>query len=108
MNTALRGHPGGMNNPVAQAKQKFLWKAVAFAAGSVATVAVRKGAAAVWRAERHEDPPTQAAANGVPWRDALVWAVSVGVGAAVARVVAERGAAAAWNVATGEAPPIAA
>jgi hypothetical protein len=94
-----------MKNP---GTQQILWRGIAFAAGSLATVGVRKAAAALWRAERHEDPPTQAAASGVPWRDALVWAVSVGVGAAVARVVAERGAAAAWNAATGEAPPIAA
>jgi len=97
-----------MQTPLGQAKQKFLWKAVALAAGSTATLGVRKAAAALWRIERHEDPPTQPAARDVPWRDALVWAVSVGVGAAVARVVAERGAAAAWNAATGDAPPIAA
>ncbi len=96
-----------MKKPQATVEQ-VAWRAVAFAAGSVATVAVRTTAAALWRAERHEDPPTQAAARGVLWRDALVWAVSVGVGAAVARVVAERGAAAAWNAATGAAPPIAA
>jgi len=95
-----------MQKPRATVEQ-VTWRAIAFAAGSIATVGVRKAAAALWRAERHEDPPTQAAARGVAWRDALVWAVSVGVGAAIARVVAERGAAVAWNAATGVAPPIA-
>jgi hypothetical protein len=89
------------------AKQRILWKGVAFASGTIAAVAVRRAAAAVWRTSRHEDPPTEPAARDVPWRDALIWSASVAVGAAVARVVAQRTAAAAWNAATGSAPPIA-
>ncbi len=63
-----------------------------------------------WRQPRggrraHEEPPTNPAARSVPWRDALIWAISVAAGAAVARVVAERGAATAWEAATGSPPP---
>ncbi len=87
-------------------QQKILWKGIAFASGTAATMAVRQAGAALWRTSRHEDPPKQPAAGDVRWRDALIWATSVAVGAAVARVVAERAAATAWNAATGTAPPI--
>jgi hypothetical protein len=87
-------------------KQRFLWKGIAFGSGAVAALGVRRAAAALWRTGRHEEPPTEPAGRDVRWRDAMIWAVSVGVGAAVARVVAERTAAAAWNAATGSAPPV--
>jgi hypothetical protein len=108
LNTRPAGHASGMKRgPIAASKQQILWKGVAFASGTAAAMGVRQAAAALWRAERHQEPPTQPAARNVRWRDALVWAASVAVGAAVARVIAERTAAAAWNAATGSAPPIA-
>ena len=94
-------------NPSPTPIQRYTWQAVAALSGTAATMAVRRGAAALWRSGRHEDPPTHPAARDVSWRDALIWATSVAVGAAVARVVAERTAATAWKAATGDAPPIA-
>ena len=85
--------------------KRILWRAVALGAGAAAATAVRALASTAWRTTRHEDPPTNPAARSVPWRDALIWAISVAVGAAVARVVAERGAATAWEAATGSPPP---
>jgi Protein of unknown function (DUF4235) len=86
--------------------QKYLWRLVALMSGAASAAVVRQAAVALWRTSQHEDPPSHPGARDVGWRDALIWAVSVGVGAAVARVVAERGAAAAWTAATGSAPPI--
>ena len=74
----------------------------------VAATAVRRVAVMTWRTTKHEDPPENPVAGDVGWRDALIWAVAIGVGAGVARVVATRGAAAAWEAATGDPPPIAA
>jgi hypothetical protein len=85
--------------------QRFMWRVIALGAGTAAAAAVRAIASAAWRTTRHEDPPTNPAARGVRWRDALIWAASVAIGAAVARVVAERGAATAWEAATGSPPP---
>jgi hypothetical protein len=85
--------------------QRILWRVTALAAGTASAAAVRALASAAWRTTRHEDPPSDPAARSVPWRDALIWAISVAVGAAVARVVAERGAATAWEAATGSPPP---
>jgi hypothetical protein len=85
--------------------QRIMWRVIALGAGTAAAGAVRAIATAAWRTTRHEDPPTNPAARGVRWRDALIWAISVAAGAAVARVVAERGAASAWEAATGSPPP---
>jgi hypothetical protein len=83
-----------------------IWQMVAALTGMVAATAVRRVAVATWKTTKHEDPPENPAAGDVGWRDALTWAVAIGVGAGVARVVAERGAAAAWERATGDPPPI--
>jgi hypothetical protein len=87
--------------------KELLWQGVALASGTVAATLVRRAAVTMWRTTKHEDPPENPIARDVPWRDALTWAIAVGVGAAVARVVAQRGAAAAWERATGDPPPIA-
>jgi len=83
-----------------------LWQLVATLSGMLAATAVRRAAVTTWRSTKHEDPPANPVARDVGWRDALTWAVAIGVGAAVARVVAQRGAAAAWERATGDPPPI--
>jgi hypothetical protein len=75
-----------------------VWQLVATLSGMLAVT--------TWRSTNHEDPPEKPVARDVGWRDALTWAVAIGVGAGVARVVAQRGAAAAWERATGDPPPI--
>jgi hypothetical protein len=82
-----------------------IWQLVAAASGMLAAAAVRRVAVTTWRSTKHEDPPENPAAGDVGWKDALTWAVAIGVGAGVARVVAQRGAAAAWERATGDPPP---
>ena len=84
-----------------------MWQLVATLSGMLAATAVRRAAVTTWRSTKHEDPPENPVARDVGWRDALTWAVAIGVGAGVARVVAQRGAAAAWERATGDPPPIA-
>jgi hypothetical protein len=83
-----------------------IWQVLAAGAGMAAAAAVRRIAVTTWQAMRHEDPPENPAAGDVGWRDALTWAVAIGVGAGVARVVAQRGVAKAWERATGDPPPI--
>jgi hypothetical protein len=85
--------------------QRRVWEMLAFASGAAAAAACRTGMKALWRANRHEDPPGNPASRRVRWPDALVWSISLGVGAAVSRLVAQRGAAAAWQAATGARPP---
>jgi hypothetical protein len=86
--------------------QRYVWHGVASLSGMLATLAVRRAGAALWRTGRHEEPPTHPAARNTSLQDALIWAISVAVGAAVARVIAERTAATAWKAATGIAPPV--
>jgi hypothetical protein len=85
--------------------ERRLWQVATLAAGAGSALIVRQVASTLWRTTQHEDPPQHPADPDVPWRAALIWAVSVAVGAAVARVMAERGAAAAWTAATGSPPP---
>ena len=83
-----------------------IWQVATALAGMAAATAVRQVAVVTWRSAKHEGPPENPVGRDVGWRDALIWAVAIGVGAGVARVVAQRGAAAAWERATGDPPPI--
>jgi hypothetical protein len=85
--------------------ERRVWQGVAFAAGTLAAVAVRQVAVASWRARRHEDPPTHPGAPDVRLVEALTWGACIAVGAAVAKVLAEQAAAAGWQKATGAPPP---
>jgi hypothetical protein len=91
---------------IREGMDRRIWQAVAALAGMAAATAVRRVAVMTWKTAKHEDPPENPVARDVGWRDALTWAVAVGVGAGVARVVAQRGAAKAWERATGDPPPI--
>ena len=99
------GHTRGMANLKAGMDRR-VWRVAATLSGMLAAMAVRRVAVTTWRTTKHEDPPENPAAGDVGWREALTWAVAIGVGAGVARVVAQRGAAAAWERATGDPPPI--
>jgi hypothetical protein len=70
------------------------------AAGAAARSVLRKG----WVKSRGSDPPTNPAAPGVTWGDALGWTLASAVALGVARLVAQRGAAEAWRAATGSYP----
>jgi len=71
------------------------------AAGSATRALLR----ACWRRARGGNPPTNPAAPGTQWSEALIWAAASGVAMAVTRMVAQRGAAEAWKARTGGYPP---
>jgi NADPH:quinone reductase-like Zn-dependent oxidoreductase len=87
------------------ADRRLLWKAVGSLSGAAAGAATRKLLRAAWRRTRGGDPPTNPAAPGTRWSEALIWAASSGVALAVTRLVAQRGAAEAWKAKTGTYPP---
>lgn len=83
----------------------MVWKLVGTLSGIVAGAATRKVLRAGWRRARGGDPPTNPAAPGTRWSEAIAWAVSSGVAMAVTRLVAQRSAAEAWKASTGAYPP---
>lgn len=85
--------------------EKIAWKLAAAGAGIASGLAVRKALAVGWRAARHEEPPTNPAAPGTGWGEALAWTVAVAAGMGAGKLVAVRGAAAGWQRATGQLPP---
>jgi NADPH:quinone reductase-like Zn-dependent oxidoreductase len=87
------------------ADRRLLWKAVGSLSGAAAGAATRNLLRAAWRRTRGGDPPTNPAAPGTRWSEALIWAASSGVALAVTRLVAQRGAAEAWKAKTGTYPP---
>jgi hypothetical protein len=87
------------------ADRRLLWKAVGSLSGAAAGAATRKLLLVAWRRTRGSDPPTNPAAPGTRWSEALIWAASSGVALAVTRLVAQRGAAEAWKAKTGTYPP---
>ncbi len=84
--------------------KRMMWKVVGSLSGIVAGTATRNLLQAGWRRARGGDPPTNPAAPGTKWSEALVWAVASGVAMAVTRLVSQRGAAGAWKAATGSYP----
>jgi hypothetical protein len=82
-----------------------VWKAVGSVSGIVAGSATRSLLRAGWRRAKGGDPPTNPAAPGTRWSEAVIWAAASGVAMTVARMVAQRGAAEAWKATTGGYPP---
>jgi len=83
----------------------MLWKLVGTLSGMAAGTATRSLLRAGWRKTRGGDPPTNPAAPGTAWSEAIAWAAASGVALAVTRLVAQRGAAEAWKARTGGYPP---
>lgn len=79
-------------------------KLVGIGTGIVVRKVSDKALSAVWRKTKHQDPPTDPAAPGTPWAEALSWAAASGVAMAVARLLATRGTATAKMKITGKAP----
>ena len=84
--------------------QELLWKVVGGLSGVAAGMATRRLLQTGWRRVRGGDPPTNPAAPGTAWSEALAWAAASGVAMAVTRLVAQRGAAGAWKATTGRYP----
>jgi len=87
------------------ADRRLLWKAVGTLSGMAAGSATRALLRAVWRRTKGGDPPTNPAAPGTRWSEALIWAGASGVALAVTRLIAQRGAAEAWKARSGTYPP---
>jgi NADPH:quinone reductase-like Zn-dependent oxidoreductase len=87
------------------ADRRLLWKVAGTLSGVAAGTAARAVMRAGWRKAKGGDPPTNPAAPGTRWSEALIWAAASGVGLAVTRLVAQRGAAEAWKAGTGSYPP---
>jgi hypothetical protein len=87
------------------ADRRLLWKAVGSLSGAAAGSLTRALLRAVWRKTKGGDPPTNPAAPGTKWSEALIWAVSSGIALAVTRLIAQRGAAEAWKARSGRYPP---
>ncbi len=85
--------------------ERTAWKVAGTGSAIVAGLLVRKVVVSVWTRARHSDPPSNPAAYGTSWGDALAWTVATGIAVAVARLVATRGMAEAWRKATGNLPP---
>jgi NADPH:quinone reductase-like Zn-dependent oxidoreductase len=87
------------------ADRQLIWKAVGSLSGVAAGAATRAVLRTSWRRTRGGDPPSNPAAPGTRWSEALIWAAASGVAMAVTRLVAQRGAAEAWRAGTGSYPP---
>lgn len=82
-----------------------MWKIVGTVAGVLSGMATRSLLRAGWRRVKGGDPPTNPAAPGTSWNEALTWAAASGVALAITRLVAQRGAAEAWKAQAGTYPP---
>lgn len=85
--------------------QKYGWKAIALATGSLSGCATKWAVELVWTAVRGSSPPKVAADRTSPWPEAVSWAMATGVGVGVARLLAVRTAALLWEAAVQAPPP---
>ncbi len=85
--------------------KRLLWKVLGTGSGLVAGMVTKSLLRLVWCRLRGGDPPSNPAAPGTSWGEAVAWAVSSGVAVAVTRLVAQRGAAEAWKATGGTYPP---
>lgn len=75
--------------------QRRMLSAVATGAALVASMGANKAAREGWRKTHHgEEPPTDPAAEKVPWRQAVMWVLISSLAIALAKLVASRAAAA--------------
>jgi hypothetical protein len=85
--------------------EKTAWKAVGTSGAILASLMARKLVTAAWTKTRKTDPPSNPAAPGTSWGEALAWAAISGLVVAVGRLLAQRGAAAGWKKTLGSLPP---
>ena len=84
--------------------KRLAWRLFGTLTGIAAGAAARSLLRKSWVKRKGSDPPTNPAAPGVTWGDALGWTLASAVALGVARLVAQRGAAEAWRAATGSYP----
>jgi hypothetical protein len=81
-----------------------LWRLTGMASGALAAMATRRLLVGFWKTYRGTEPPSNPAAKGTTWPEALAWAAVSGAALGVAKMLMERGAAEAWKVASGAYP----
>ena len=90
-------------------KRQASWRAVSLLTGVAGAALTRKLLIAIWSAvssrEDSRPPVLDPADRRFSWRQAVLWAATVGVGVSLARLVSARVAVAGWEVATGTLPP---
>jgi len=87
------------------ASRSWTWKVIGGLSGAAAGMATRFLLKQGWRKAKGDDPPSNPAAPGTTWREALAWTAASGVAIAVTRMVAQKGAAEAYKKKTGRYPP---
>jgi len=90
-------HPTQQDNSVDIVEESRAAKLFVNGAAVAAGVATKSALEALWRTTRDEEPPNNPAAPDVSWRDALIWAASVGAAMGVAKVLSRRGTTEAWR-----------
>jgi hypothetical protein len=85
--------------------EKTAWKAVGTGGTILGGFAARKLLTAAWMRTRKTDPPSNPAAPGTSWGEALAWAGASGLVVAIVHLLVQRGAAAGWQKAMGSLPP---
>jgi hypothetical protein len=85
-------------------KGELGWRLVAGAAAFGAAFAARKTITFGWKRTTGKEPPTNPESPEVALKEAICWAVVMGVGMEVARLLATRAAAKRWHKSTGELP----
>lgn len=86
-------------------RERTLWLALGAGAAIGAGILARRGAAAVWRHARDEEPPLAVEDDDMTWPGILAWAAFSGFCVAFARVVGRGVAREGWRQALGRNPP---
>ena len=97
--------PGGGGQTTGMKDKRALWKVLGTVTGILSGMATKSLLRSAWKRVKGGNPPTNPAAPGTSWKEALIWAASSGVAMAVTRLVAQRGAAEAWKAKQGTYPP---
>lgn len=86
-------------------REKAGWRLFGGLSAVLAGLAARKLLATVWTKLTGKNPPSNPAAPGTSWPEAVGWAAASGVAIGVARLLATRKAAATWAKRSGRLPP---
>ena len=81
------------------------WKLFGTLSAILAGIAARKALVTVWTKGTGRTPPTNPAAPGTSWPEALGFAVASGAAMGLARMLATRKAAGYYRKSTGHLPP---
>ena len=89
----------------AEKRDKIMWAGVAAGTAALASIAVRQGMHAGWRAVKGEEPPRNPISSDVTWADAILYTAGVGLVVGVSRMVVQRAVAGYWKDKKHRKPP---